>query len=409
MFLGVYGIDEYVTISAVTHRFSSGAAYAPTSLTYSIYEEGSTTGIDEDVDMTVASPFDAIVGCYYARRQLTIAAGFENNKTYVVVIKATVDSVSAIDVHIFQIRPQQTGDSYAPITNVTYGLSALSTRIPSALTANGNMKASLVEILTTALTETAGYLAAGFKKFFNIETPVLTVESANQTGDVYGKLPTNFEDMAIVETTGIVSANVVSQDNIDFGALQKASIKTQAQDGLATVSDVQSGLATPTNITAASGVALSTAGIKEIWDFLTVDVTATIASFANLFKTNIDAKISEAGGGGGLDAAGVRAAIGMSSANLDEQLETILLQISALGTGTGPVEKSYYVSANGSPCGDVLVIMSLDAQRESPIHKGMTDATGWVKFYPNVPSGTKVYMWSFKTGVDFNNPDEETV
>jgi hypothetical protein len=173
------------------------------------------------------------------------------------------------------------------------------------------------------------------------------------------------------------------------------------------ITAIQNGLATPTNITAATGVLLSTAGIKAIWDFLTVDVTAAISSFANLFKTNIDAKISESGGG--LDAAGIRAAIGMSSANLDEQLETILLQISALGTGTGPIEKPYYVSVNGVPCGDVLVIMSLDAQREYPIHKGTTDATGYVKFYPNVPEGTKVYMWSFKTGFDFNNPDEETV
>jgi hypothetical protein len=48
--------------------------------------------------------------------------------------------------------------------------------------------------------------------------------SITQTGDVYAKLPTNFEDMAITNTTGLVSANIVSQDNIDFGALQKASI-----------------------------------------------------------------------------------------------------------------------------------------------------------------------------------------
>ena len=81
MFLGIYGIDEYVPIPPVTHRFSSGAAYAPTTITYSIYEEGNTTGLDEDVDMTPASPFDSVTGFYYARRQLTAAAGFENNKT----------------------------------------------------------------------------------------------------------------------------------------------------------------------------------------------------------------------------------------------------------------------------------------------------------------------------------------
>lgn len=61
----------------------------------------------------------------------------------------------------------QTGDSYAVVNS----------RLPAALTANGNMKSSLVEILTTALTETAGLLAGGFKKFFNVATPTGTVNS----------------------------------------------------------------------------------------------------------------------------------------------------------------------------------------------------------------------------------------
>jgi len=39
------------------------------------------------------------------------------------------------------------------------------------------MKSSLVEILTTALTETAGLLAGAFKKFFNVSTPTGTVNS----------------------------------------------------------------------------------------------------------------------------------------------------------------------------------------------------------------------------------------
>lgn len=58
--------------------------------------------------------------------------------------------------------------------------------------AGGTIKLTvdLVSILGTALTETAGYLAAGFKKFFNIETPVLTIASVNQTGDAYAKVDT---------------------------------------------------------------------------------------------------------------------------------------------------------------------------------------------------------------------------
>ena len=70
-YLGTFHIDDYVGIPAATHRFSSGAAYAPSALTYSIYEEATTTGLDEDVDMTPASPFDSITGCYWVRRQLT--------------------------------------------------------------------------------------------------------------------------------------------------------------------------------------------------------------------------------------------------------------------------------------------------------------------------------------------------
>jgi hypothetical protein len=108
MYLGSFGIDDYVGIPAATHRFSSGAAYAPTVLTYSIYEEATNVGIDENVDMVVASPFDSVVGCYWVRRQLTAAAGFEAGKNYLVVVKATVDSVAAIQMHTFQVAAKTT-------------------------------------------------------------------------------------------------------------------------------------------------------------------------------------------------------------------------------------------------------------------------------------------------------------
>jgi len=47
----------------------------------------------------------------------------------------------------------------------------------------GIVKADLVSILAYTLTETGGYLAAAFKKLFNVATPVLTCESVNQTID----------------------------------------------------------------------------------------------------------------------------------------------------------------------------------------------------------------------------------
>lgn len=169
-YLGSWKIDDYVGIPVTTHRFSSGAAYAPSSLTYSIYEDGSTTGIDEDVSITVGSPFDSITGCYYVRRQLTSAAGFEKGKNYLVVVKATVDDVSGVATHTFQIQsevdarsvsaqnvsanveqwkgstaPAMTGDAYARLgspagASVSADLAAVAavtTKVNTMLTADG--------------------------------------------------------------------------------------------------------------------------------------------------------------------------------------------------------------------------------------------------------------------------------
>ena len=145
-YLGTFHIDDYVGIPAATHRFSSGAAYAPTALTYSIYEEATDVGLDEDVDMVVASPFDSITGCYWVRRQLTAAAGFEAGKNYLVVVKATVDSVAAIQMHTFQVEAAsvaQTGDAYAVVAHADYGNSKLvrSTTPANTLTVDASHQA----------------------------------------------------------------------------------------------------------------------------------------------------------------------------------------------------------------------------------------------------------------------------
>jgi len=119
-YLGSWKIDDYLPIPVTTHRFSSGAAYAPTSLTYSIYEDATATGLYEDVDMTVASPFDTVTGFYLSRVQLTAAAGFEKGKNYTVLIKATVDSVAAIAAHTFQIEAEVDANMVSDKT--AYGL-----------------------------------------------------------------------------------------------------------------------------------------------------------------------------------------------------------------------------------------------------------------------------------------------
>jgi len=137
-YLGSWKIDDYLPIPVTTHRFSSGAAYAPTALTYSIYEDATMTGLDEDVDMTPASPFDSVTGFYLARRQLTAAAGFEKGKNYTVLIKATVDSVAAIAAHTFQIEAEVDANT---VSASTVALEATLTAIKGAGWSDETLKA----------------------------------------------------------------------------------------------------------------------------------------------------------------------------------------------------------------------------------------------------------------------------
>ena len=87
----------------------------------------------------------------------------------------------------------QGADNNVILSNGTYGNAALQTIVSACQTilnkfgfdSNNNVNSSLAAILGTALTETTGYLAAAFKKFFNIAVPTLTTGDINQTGDSY--------------------------------------------------------------------------------------------------------------------------------------------------------------------------------------------------------------------------------
>lgn len=224
MYLGSYNIDDYVGIPAATHRFSSGAAYAPTVLTYSIYEEATAVGLDEDVDMVVASPFDSITGCYWVRRQLTAAAGFEVGKNYLVVIKATVDSVAAIQMHTFQICAKV--DAVA-VSGDTAAADNLESAYDGAGYAGGTVKpkVDLDTIKTQAVTCGAGVTVGAF--------------------------------------VGNATAALASDAN--------GRVQVQSGTGAGQIS-LSSGEVTPTTASK-TGYALSAAGVQAIWDALSSALT----------------------------------------------------------------------------------------------------------------------------------------
>ena len=78
---------------------------------------------------------------------------------------------------------------------------------------SGVIKANLVQILATAVTETVGgYLAAGFKKLFDVAAPVFTTASVNQTGDSYAKVDT--EIAAIKAKTDLIPASPAQEGTL---------------------------------------------------------------------------------------------------------------------------------------------------------------------------------------------------
>lgn len=86
---------------------------------------------------------------------------------------------------------------------------------------NGIPKVDLSYILGTALTETAGQIAAGFKKLFDVASPVFTLLSINQTGDSYARLgaPAGASIAADIATTNsrLTSARAGYLDNLNVG------------------------------------------------------------------------------------------------------------------------------------------------------------------------------------------------
>lgn len=111
---------------------------------------------------------------------------------HVIRMAGTVATAKTIATEFcFTVVANIESDTYAKVDTEIADIQA---RLPAALTANGNMKSSIMEILSTALTETAGQIAAAFKQFFDVASPTGTMKAITNvvtttfTGDVTGSV-----------------------------------------------------------------------------------------------------------------------------------------------------------------------------------------------------------------------------
>jgi hypothetical protein len=218
-------------------------------------------------------------------------------------------------------------------------------------------------------------------------------------------------DKITFTTANQVDARVRSQDNIDFGALQKASLS--AATPTVTVGDktgFELAADQAVNVTKIAGAAVSTS---------TAQIGVNVVSqdnidFGALQKASITAAVPDVSAiqsGLALDATVAKAATALSTAVWTNAKAAFLdVAVSSLGTGiTSFPAQTYTITIDGVPCADCLVVMTTDIAGSNPIHSGTTNALGQVTFYPNLPAGTTVYLWRFKTGVNFVNPDTEAI
>lgn len=206
---------------------------------------------------------------------------------------------------------------------------------------SGVVKSNLSQILGTALTETAGLIAAGFKKFFNVATPTGTLNSLPDAApDAAGGLPVTGTRLTAIPTlpatlvsgridasVGAMAANVLTATAINADAITDAKVASDVTIASVTgsVGSVTSGVTVSTN-NDKTGYGLSTAAVLAIWDALTSTLT-TAGSIGKWVLDKLDVVVSTRLASSSytapLDAAGVRSAVGLASANLDTQLSTI--------------------------------------------------------------------------------------
>lgn len=138
---------------------------------------------------------------------------------------------------------------------VRFGLSSLPNAaaganggLPTA-DANNTVKADLSKILATSLTETAGQLAAGFKKFFDVPTPIGTLNlldvavstrlaTSGYTAPDNASITTLLSRADVTTSSRLAAASYVAPDNAGIGSAASSASTAAAQSTTAATNSI---------------------------------------------------------------------------------------------------------------------------------------------------------------------------
>ena len=162
---------------------------------------------------------------------------------------------------------------------------------------SGVVKANLAQILGTALTETAGLIAAGFKKFFNVATPTGTVNSlpdavAGAAGGVF-IAGTNAATTVTTALTTTFTGNLTGSVGSVTGGATAAALTTAQADLTTIVAAIDPTGAADIDAIKAKTDLLTLAAINaEVVDALATDTYAEPGQGAPAATTTLAAKIN---------------------------------------------------------------------------------------------------------------------
>lgn len=344
---------------------------------------------------------------------------------------ATMDNIEVV-YQVVAATVAQTGDSYAIVNHADYGNAKLvrSTTPANTLTVDASHRAlaDLASILGTALTETAGQIAAAFKKFFDKAAPTGTINSIPDAlpGGV-GGLPTVDANNYIAGIQGVKNqlddlndapaapAMITSQQVRDSmklaptaGAPAAGSVDQHLDDAMLAASYV---VPDNTNI----------GNIKTVTDKL--DTALEVDGLVYRYTTNA---LEQGPTGSGLTAQQTRDAMKLAptvgapaAGSIDEHLDNIPLcpcvsavdidnQLSGVhgaglwGSSAGVSSVVYTARISGVPTGGIYCRLTADTAGLVTIDAGTSDVLGHVTFHHSLASGTTVYVWPSKDGYAFD-------
>lgn len=328
MTLGDFVAGSMIDFKFTTVQPSTGAPFDLAGTpALSVYKDNSTT--QSTTGITLTAPFDTVTGLNHCRIDTSADGTFYSADSHfdVVITTGTVDSVSAVGfvvgrftlAKVSALRPTTAGRTLDVSAGGEAGVDWANIGSP---TTTVNLSGTTVKTATDVETDTA---------------------------DIQTRLPAALVSGRIDSSVGAMAANVLTATAINADAITAAKlaadVTTELQSGLATaaalatVDTVVDAILVDTDTTIpatlatiASYIDTEVAAVKTVTDRL--DTAMEIDGAVYRFTVNA-LELAPSGGGGGLDAAGVRAAIGLASANLDTQLGAIDTVVDAVLVDTG--------------------------------------------------------------------------